>query len=161
MSEQEDIQLHDLRPAPGAKKDRKRIARGNSGRGGTYAGRGRKGQNSRSGGNKQPWFRGMSTRMNRMPYMRGAKFRFTGHTRTEYRIINVRELEEEFSSDDEITPEVLLERGLIKKAKMPLKILGDGELTKPLNVVAHAFSSSAREKIEAAGGEAVEVEYSD
>ena len=99
--------------------------------------------------------------MNRMPYMRGAKFRFTGHTRTEYRIINVRDLEVEFSSGDEITPDVLLERGLIKKAKMPLKILGDGELSKSLNVVAHAFSSSAREKIESAGGEAVEVEYSD
>lgn len=159
MSEQEDIKLHDLRPAPGSTKDRTRVGRGNSGRGGTYAGRGRKGQNSRSGGNKQPWFRGMSTRMNRMPYMRGAKFRFTGHTTTEYRIINVRDLEEAFESGDEVTPEVLLSRGLIKKANMPLKVLGDGDVTKPLNVVAHAYSDSAREKIEAAGGEAVEVEF--
>ena len=159
MSEREDIQLHELRQPEGAKKGRKRVGRGNSGRGGTYAGRGRKGQNSRSGGTKQPWFRGMSTRMNRMPYMRGAKFNFTGHTRTEYRIINVRDLDVEFADGDEVTPEELLNRGLIKKAKMPLKILGDGELTKSLSVVAHAYSSSAREKIEAAGGEAVEVEY--
>lgn len=159
MSEREDIQLHDLRPAAGSKSKRKRVGRGNSGRGGTYAGRGRKGQNSRSGGSKQPWFRGMSTRMNRMPYMRGAKFNFTGHTRTRYRIINLRELEAEFEDGDEVTPEALLDRGLIKKAKMPLKILGDGELTKSLNVIAHAYSKSAREKIEAAGGQAVQVEY--
>jgi len=118
MSEK-DLKLHDLRPAPGSTKQRKRVGRGNSGKGGTYAGRGRKGQGARSGGTKQPWFRGMSTRMNRQPFVRGVGFRQV--SRVEYR--------------------------------------GEGAITKALMVKAHAFSKSAREKIEAAGGQAIEIPY--
>lgn len=153
----EEIRLHDLRPAPGSKKRRKRVARGNAGKGGTYAGRGRKGQGARSGGTKQPWFRGMSTRMNRMPYVRGTGFRLV--SRTVYRIVNVERLNDKYEDGEEVTPENLLERGLIKKARMPVKVLGHGELQKALTVKAHAFSESARQKIEAAGGQAVELAW--
>ncbi|MDQ7030221.1 MAG: 50S ribosomal protein L15 [Ardenticatenia bacterium] len=151
------MRLHDLRPAPGSTKRRKRVARGNAGKGGTYAGRGRKGQGARSGGTKQPWFRGMSTRMNRVPYARGVGFRLV--SRTVYRIVNVERLNDKYADGEEVTPDNLLERGLIKKGKSPVKVLGQGELRKALTVNAHAFSGSAREKIEAAGGRAVEVAW--
>nr|WP_290667304.1 50S ribosomal protein L15 [Ardenticatena sp.] len=152
-----DLKLHDLRPAPGSTKQRKRVGRGNSGKGGTYAGRGRKGQGARSGGTKQPWFRGMSTRMNRQPFVRGVGFRQV--SRVEYRIVNVERLEAAFDAGAEVTPDLLLEKGLVKRSKKPLKVLGEGEITKALTVKAHAFSKSAREKIEAAGGQAIEIPY--
>ncbi|GAP61892.1 large subunit ribosomal protein L15 [Ardenticatena maritima] len=156
MSEK-DLKLHDLRPAPGSTKQRKRVGRGNSGKGGTYAGRGRKGQGARSGGTKQPWFRGMSTRMNRQPFVRGVGFRQV--SRVEYRIINVERIDAAFDAGAEVTPDLLLEKGLVKRSKKPLKVLGEGEITKALTVKAHAFSQSAREKIEAAGGQAIEIPY--
>jgi large subunit ribosomal protein L15 len=152
MAEENDIKLHDLRPAPGSTKRRKRVARGNAGKGGTYAGRGRKGQGSRTGGTKAPYFEGGQLPLvRRLPRKRG----FVNIFRVPYRIVNLERLEEAFEAEDEITPDTLLGRGLIKKGKGPVKILAEGELTKPLTIQAHAFSAEALKKIESAGGRAV------
>lgn len=147
------MKLHDLRPPAGAKKKRKRVARGNSGRGGTYAGRGRKGQKARSGGTPGPAFKGHSYRMQRLPYIRG----FTNIWRKEYAVVNVDQLEERFAPGAVVSPETLVEAGLIKRSDKRVKVLGRGELHTALTVRAHAFSQSAREKIEAAGGTVEEI----
>ncbi|MDQ4077351.1 MAG: 50S ribosomal protein L15 [Chloroflexota bacterium] len=152
------MKLHDLRPVPGSTKQRKRVGRGNAGKGGTYAGRGRKGQNARSGGGKAPYFEGGQLPfVRRLPRKRG----FTNIFRVPYRTVNVERLETVFEPGDEITPDVLLERGLIKKGKNPVKVLGEGDLYKALTIQAHAFSKGARKKIEAAGGEAIELAYTE
>lgn len=146
--------LHNLRPTPGAAKRRKRIGRGyGSGRGGHESTRGTKGQKSRSGGGVRPTFEGGQTPF----WMRFPKRGFHNPLRIEYAVVNVGTLEEHFRAGDVVTPEVLLERGIVKDLKDGLKVLGDGELTKALIVRAHKFSRSAREKIEAAGGKAEEV----
>ena len=159
MSEEETekkLTQHDLRPTPGSTKKRKRVGRGNAGRGGTYAGRGRKGQGARSGGGKGPYFEGGQLPLvRRLPRVRG----FTNIFRVEYRIVNVGRLEEIFGAGDEITPDVLLEKGLIKKGKTPVKVLAQGDLNKALTIQAHAFSKGARDKITAAGGSAVDLAY--
>lgn len=154
MANENDIKLHDLRPAPGSTKKRKRVARGNAGKGGTYAGRGRKGQGARSGGTKGAYFEGGQLPLvRRLPFKRG----FVNIFRVPYRTVNVGRIEEMFEVGDEITPATLLARGLIKKGKGPVKILGEGQLTKVVTVQAHAFSAGARQKIEAAGGQAIEL----
>lgn len=143
------MKLHDLKPPEGAKQERKRIARGNAGRGGTYAGRGRKGQKARSGGNLPPYFEGGQLPLvQRLPYKRG----FTNIFRKEYTPINVDRLEERFAAGSTVSPLTLVAAGLIKRPDELVKILGRGELETELTVRAHAFSKSAREKIEAAGG---------
>ena len=147
------MQLHELKPPKGAKKKRKRVARGNAGRGGTYAGRGRKGQKARSGGTPGPAFKGHSYRMQRLPYIRG----FTNIWRKEFVVVNVDQLEERFAPGAVVSPDSLVEAGLIKRADKPVKVLGRGELHTALTVKAHAFSQSAREKIEAAGGTVEEI----
>ncbi|MCB9127214.1 MAG: 50S ribosomal protein L15 [Ardenticatenales bacterium] len=152
------MQLHDLRPAPGSTKQRKRVGRGDGGKGGTYAGRGRKGQNARAGGGKAPYFEGGQLPLvRRLPRRRG----FTNIFRVPFRIVNVGRLDLAFEADSEINPDMLLANGLIKKGKNPVKVLGEGEITKALTVHAHAFSAGAREKIEAAGGRVVELAYDD
>jgi large subunit ribosomal protein L15 len=157
-NENEGIQLHDLRPAPGSTKKRKRVGRGNAGRGGTYAGRGRKGQNARAGSGKAPYFEGGQLPLvRRLPRKRG----FTNIFRIPFRIVNVERLDTIFEPEDEINPDTLLSRGLIKKGKNPVKVLGEGDLTKALTIHAHAFSKGARQKIEAAGGQAIELEYTE
>jgi large subunit ribosomal protein L15 len=144
------MRLHDLKPAPGAIKRAKRVGRGpGSGHGKTSC-RGQKGQRSRSGGGVPPWFEGGQTPIHRRLPKRG----FKNINRVEYAVINLGRLDALFDSGDQVTPEVLLERGILKKLLDGVKILGDGELTKPLKVKAHAFSASAKEKIEAAGGTA-------
>ncbi len=158
MTEEEEktINLHDLRPSPGSTKQRKRVGRGNAGKGGTYAGRGRKGQGARSGGGKEPYFEGGQLPLvRRLPRIRG----FTNIFRVEYRIVNVGRIEEIFGAGDDITPDTLLAKGLIKKGKTPVKVLAEGDLTKALTIQAHAFSKGARDKIAAAGGSVVELEY--
>lgn len=146
--------LHDLRPTPGSRKRRKRIGRGHgSGHGGHESGRGTKGQKARSGGGVRPTFEGGQTPF----WMRFPKRGFKNPFKTEYAVVNVGTLEEWFEAGDVVTPEALLERGIIKDLKDGLKVLGDGELTKPLTVRAHRFSRRAREKIEAAGGKVEEV----
>lgn len=146
------MKLHELQPAPGSRKKRIRAGRGDASRRGKTAGRGTKGQNSRSGGGVRPYFEGGQLPLvRRLPYVRG----FTNIFRVEYAVVNVGRLEE-FDTDAEITPALLQEVGMVRK-NMPVKILGDGELTRPLTVHAHRFSTSARAKIEAAGGKAVEL----
>ena len=147
------MRLEDLRPAPGSTHSRKRIGRGTgSGHGGT-SGRGHKGQKSRTSGGVRPGFEGGQTPLyRRLPQRRG----FRPLSRKEYAVVNLDDLEARFEAGTEVTPELLVSTGLVKKVKDGIKILGDGELTKALRVRAHKFSKSADEKLKAAGG-AVEV----
>jgi large subunit ribosomal protein L15 len=147
------MKLHDLQPPEGSKKDRKRVARGAAAGGGKTAGRGTKGQNARSGGGVRPYFEGGQLPLvRRLPYLRG----FKNPNRVEYEVINIRTLTR-FEPGAEVSPETLVEIGVIKSTDAPVKILGDGELDRALTVKAHRFSASAREKILAEGGEVVEL----
>jgi large subunit ribosomal protein L15 len=149
------MKLHDLKPAPGSRKNKKRIGRGMASGTGKTSGRGTKGQKARSGGGKGPFFEGGQLPLvRRLPFKRG----FTNIHRIEYKPVNVSLLQERFGDSDqkEITPELLVEAGIIKRSDKAVAILGNGELTSALTVKAHRFSKSAQAKIEAAGG-AVEV----
>ena len=143
------MQLNDLRPAEGAKKSRKRIGRGNSSGYGTTAGRGYKGQLSRSGGGKGAGFEGGQQPLAmRLPKLPG----FTNHSRVEYAPVNVSRLDALFADGDVVDGASLVEKGVIKAEFIPVKVLGDGELTKSLTVRVDKVSASAQAKIEAAGG---------
>ncbi|MBE0417565.1 MAG: 50S ribosomal protein L15 [Coriobacteriia bacterium] len=143
------MQLHDLFPAPGSRKDRKRVGRGHGSGHGGRSGRGDNGQLSRSGGGKGPGFEGGQNPLYmRLPKLRGFKNRF----RTEYVVINVSRLEERFSSGDTVDIDALFAAGLIKSKTAPVKVLGDGEITKSLTVKVDKMSGPAKAKIEAAGG---------
>ena len=143
------MQLNDLRPAEGSKKNRKRIGRGNSSGHGTTAGRGTKGQLSRAGGGKGAGFEGGQQPLAmRLPKLPG----FTNHSRVEYAPVNVSRLEEVFEAVETVDTESLVAKGVIKHAFIPVKVLGDGELTKALTVKVDKVSASAKVKIEAAGG---------
>lgn len=142
------MKLHELAPNQGATKKRKRVGRGIGSGHGKTCGRGHKGQKSRSGDKKLPfWFEGGQTPLHKRIPKRG----FRSPNRVEYSVVNLKILERYFEAGEEVNPEKLLEKGLVKKG-MPVKVLGDGELTKALKVKAHAFSKSAREKIQALGG---------
>jgi large subunit ribosomal protein L15 len=142
------MKLHDLAPADGAKKARKRVGRGNGSGHGTYSGRGSKGQNARSGGRVNPRFEGGQIPMVlRLPHKRGFTNRFKKH----FHLVNVESLED-FETGSEITPETLVAAGLIRDTGLQVKLLGDGEISKSLKVQVHRWSKSAQEKIEAAGG---------
>lgn len=145
------MKLDDLRPAPGAFKSRKRVGRGHGSGYTTTAGKGTKGQKSRSGGKVRPGFEGGQNPIyRRMPYKRG----FSNHRfRTVYEVVNLGRLAE-LELADPITPESLYERGVIRDASALVKILGDGEIETSMHIRAHKFSASAREKIESAGGTA-------
>jgi large subunit ribosomal protein L15 len=148
------MELHELRPAKGAKKTRKRVARGTAGRGGKTAGRGTKGQNSRSGGGVRPYFEGGQLPLvRRLPHKRG----FTNIFRRSYSVVNLERLSG-FRKNSKVGPEALVKAGIIKSASELIKVLGRGELKRPLTIAAHKFSATAREKIEAAGGTVVELE---
>jgi large subunit ribosomal protein L15 len=150
MDENERIGLHNLKPAPGSRRKRKRIGRGRSGGGGKTSGRGQKGQNSRSGSHRKPGFEGgQMPLVRRLPKLGG----FTPLNRKVYAVVNVSDLER-FEKDQVVDPASLAGAGLIKKERESVKILGDGELKTSLTVRAHAFTRAAREKIEAAGGKA-------
>ena len=143
------MQLNDLRPAEGSKKARKRVGRGNSSGHGTTAGRGTKGQLSRSGGGKGAGFEGGQQPLAmRLPKLPG----FTNHNRVEYAPVNVARLEGLFNDGDTVDAESLMAKGVIKHDYIPVKVLGDGELTKKLTVKVDKVSTSAKAKIEAAGG---------
>ena len=143
------MQLNDLRPAEGSKKNRKRIGRGNSSGHGTTAGRGTKGQLSRAGGGKGAGFEGGQQPLAmRLPKLPG----FTNPRRVEYAPVNVSRLEEVFEAGETVDTESLVAKGVIKHAFIPVKVLGDGELTKALTVKVDKVSASAKVKIEAAGG---------
>lgn len=144
------MKLHDLKPAPGSTRDRKRVGRGHGSGNVKTAGRGTKGQKSRSGGRTRPGFEGGQNPIyQRMPYKRGFKNFF----KKEFEVINLGQIEA-FELESPVTPESLYERGLIRSTRIPVKVLGDGEITSAVEVHAHKFSASAREKIEAAGGKA-------
>jgi large subunit ribosomal protein L15 len=143
------MKLHELKPAKGAIKGRKRLGRGTASGQGKTAGRGQNGQKSRSGGGVRPGFEG-----GQMPlYRRLPKRGFTNIFKKQWAIINVEDLNK-FEDGSVITPEMLLEAGLIKKVIDGIKILGDGDLEKKVTVQAHKFSKAAIEKIESAGGKA-------
>lgn len=142
------MQQHELRPPPGAKRPRKRVGRGNASGTGTYAGRGMKGQQSRSGARIPASFEGGQTPLvRRLPHRRG----FRNPFRVEYTPVNLRALEK-FASGSEVTPESLREHGVVRSLRQPIKILGDGDLSVALRVRSHRVSAAARAKIEAAGG---------
>ena len=143
------MQLHELKPAEGATSARKRLGRGIGSGLGKTSGKGHKGAKARSGGGKRPGFEG-----GQMPLtMRLPKRGFTNNFRKEYVAINVSRLEV-FDDGATVTPVELIEMGIIKKIGDGVKIMGDGELTKKLTVLATKFTATAKEKIEAAGGKA-------
>ncbi len=138
--------LHNLQPPCGSKPSRKRVGRGRGSGLGKTSGRGHKGQKARSGSSIPAWFEGGQMPLHRRTPKRG----FRSRDRTEYRIVNLRDLDD--VEEAEITPELLRARGLIGSGRSPVKVLGDGEVERALTVRAHAFSDSARRKIEEAGG---------
>ncbi len=147
------LSLNNLHPAPGSTHKKKRVGRGPGSGLGKTAGRGHKGQKSRSGYSSRPGFEGGQMPLQRRLPKRG----FTNIFKKQWIEISLAKIEENFNSGDEVTPEVLHERGLIKKAKHDLVILGNGEFSKSLNISAHRFTKTAREKIEKAGGSATQI----
>ncbi len=142
------MRQNEVRPASGSRSGVKRVGRGNGSGHGTYSGRGCKGQKSRSGGGVRPGFEGgQLSLIKRLPRKRG----FTSIFRTEYSIVSVEKLNV-FPSGTEVTPEALLQAGLVKSLKKPIKILGGGEVYHALLIKADRFSASAQDKIVAAGG---------
>ncbi len=143
------MQLNDLFPAPGSRTSRKRVGRGNGSGHGSTAGRGDKGQNSRAGGGKGPGFEGGQNPLHmRMPKLGG----FKNRSRVEYAVVNVSRLEDIYAAGDTVDVDSLFGKGVIKSKTTPVKVLGDGELTKKLTVKIDKVSGPARAKIEAAGG---------
>lgn len=141
------MQQHQLKPAPGSRRPQKRIGRGNASGHGTYATKGLKGQKARTGNDIRTAFEGGQMPLaHRLARKRG----FTNKWRVEYEWVNVGQLAR--LAESEITPASLAAAGLIRRTHLPLKILGDGEIDRPLAISAHAFTASARAKIEAAGG---------
>ena len=146
------MQAHEIRSTT-ARKPRKRIGRGNASGTGTYAGKGMKGQKSRSGGGVHPGFEGgQNPLIKGLPKLRG----FNNKFRVEYQVVNLDRLESLPETVTEITSEVLAAYRLIRHADRRIKVLGSGAITRPFTVTASKFSSSARQKIEAAGGPAQE-----
>ncbi len=149
------MRQNDIAPPLGSRRARKRVGRGNASGYGTYAGRGLKGQKSRSGNKMRPGFEGGQLPLiKRLPRKRG----FTNIFRKEYSIVNLDKLNA-FEEGSEVTLEKLHAAGLVKTLKYPLKILANGEVSHAVTVKAKRFSAAAKAKIEAAGGKAEEVEH--
>ncbi|WP_170005928.1 50S ribosomal protein L15 [Bacillus fonticola] len=141
------MKLHELKPAEGSRKSRKRVGRGIATGNGKTAGKGHKGQNARSGGGVRPGFEG-----GQMPlFQRLPKRGFTNINRKEYAVVNLKTLNR-FEDGTEVTPELLVETGVIKNVKAGIKILAAGTIEKKLTVKAHKFSDAAKQAIEANGG---------
>ena len=155
-TEAEPIGLHNLKPAPGSRKARKRVGRGHGSGTGKTSGRGHKGYGSRSGAKDRARFEGgqmpihMRMRKLRGPHMK--KSMPFEPFRTHTQAVNLRDLEARFDKGAEVTPDTLVAAGLATRRGTPVKVLGTGDLSKALTVHAHAFSATAREKIEGAGG---------
>lgn len=141
------MKLHELKPSEGSRHVRNRVGRGTSSGNGKTAGRGQKGQKARSGGGVRLGFEGGQTPL----FQRLPKRGFTNINRKEYAIVNLDALNR-FDENTEITPELLVEAGVVSKVKSGIKVLGNGSVDKKLNVKAHKFSNAAKEAIEAAGG---------
>ncbi len=149
------MKLHDLRPAAGSNQKSKRVGRGYGSGKGKTSGKGMMGQKARRGPGPYRTFEGGQNRLvKRMPFKRG----FTNNFRIEYEVLNVDSLNE-WPASQPVTPEALLEARVVRRKKLPIKILGEGELGQALTVHAHKFSASARQKIEAAGGTVVELPW--
>ena len=147
------MQQHELRPPAGAKRARRRVGRGDSSGYGSFAGRGMKGQKSRSGGGVRPGFEGGQLPLSKkLPFVRG----FTNIFRVEYNVVNVSSLAA-FDAHSDVNPAALGDARIVRNASKPIKILGRGEIDVPLTVAAHKFSASARRKIQAAGGTVREI----
>jgi large subunit ribosomal protein L15 len=144
--------LESIKRAEGCTKKAKRVGRGPGSGVWKTAGRGHKGQKSRSGGSTKPWFEGGQMPLQRRVPKRG----FRPYRRVEYQVVNVRDLEK--VKGDEATPETMKAAGLIGSLRKPVKILGEGEIGRAISVKAHAFSRTAREKIEKSGGGVSEAE---
>ena len=144
---------HQLVPHPGSRKKRKRVGRGDAAGQGSTAGRGMKGQKSRSGPGPKPGFEG-----GQLPLIKGLPMKrgFTNIFKTYYSLVKLTTLDA-FEAGDYITPEVLVQRGFLRNLSQPVKIVGDGEITKTVVVAAHKFTRTAREKIEAADGRVEEL----
>ncbi|MBD7939191.1 MULTISPECIES: 50S ribosomal protein L15 [Cytobacillus] len=143
------MKLHELKPAEGSRQERKRKGRGIGSGNGKTAGKGHKGQNARSGGGVRPGFEGGQTPLFRRLPKRG----FTNINRKEYAVVNLDALNR-FEDGAEITPELLIETGVVSNEKAGIKVLAKGNVEKKLTVKAHKFSAAAKEAIEAAGGKA-------
>ncbi len=158
----ERIGLHNLKPAPGSRKARKRVGRGEGSGTGKTAGRGQKGWGARSGAKRRHRFEGGQNPIHmRMRKLRGPHMKksmpfepFRTHTQP----VNLTALEQRFESGDSVTLEAMAAKGLATRKGVPVKVLAKGELSKPLTVEAHAFSKAARERIEAAGGSCQTIE---
>jgi large subunit ribosomal protein L15 len=152
----EDIGLHNLKPAPGARRDRKRVGRGEGSGFGKTAGRGQKGYGSRSGSKRRARFEGGQNPIHmRMRKLRGPNKKMSmpfEMFRTYTQPVNLSDLEARFDDGASVDPAALKAAGLATRRDIPVKVLGQGELSKKLTVHAHGFSKSARERIEAAGG---------
>jgi large subunit ribosomal protein L15 len=144
--------LESIKRPEGVTKGSKRVGRGPGSGVGKTAGRGHKGQKSRAGGSTKPWFEGGQMPLQRRLPKRG----FRPYRRVEYQVVNVRDLER--VQGDEATPETMKAAGLISSLRKPVKILGEGEIGRAISVKAHAFSRTAREKIEKSGGGVSEAE---
>ena len=147
------ISLNSVRPAKGSTHKKKRVGRGPGSGLGKTAGRGEKGQKSRSGYSRKIGFEGGQMPLHRRLPKRG----FTNIFKKRWLEVSIGSLDQHFNADEEVTPELLHQRGVIKKAKHDVVVLGNGELSKALRISAHRFTKSAREKIEKAGGAAVEI----
>jgi large subunit ribosomal protein L15 len=152
----ERIGLHSLKPAPGSRRPKKRVGRGEGSGTGKTAGRGHKGYGARSGSKRRVRFEGGQTPIHmRMRKLRGPHMKKSmpfEKFRTRTQPVNLDDLEARFDAGAEVTPDGLRELGLATKRDVPVKVLGRGELSKALTVHAHGFSKTARERIEAAGG---------
>ncbi len=142
------MKLHELKPAEGSRSSRKRVGRGIGSGTGKTAGKGHKGQKARSGGGVRPGFEGGQNPLFRRLPKRG----FTNINRKDYTVVNLDVLNR-FEEGTEVTPALLIETGVVSKERSGIKILGNGSLDKKLSVQAHKFSASAKEAIEAAGGQ--------
>ena len=147
------MELNGIKPAAGSKHAKRRVGRGIGSGLGKTAGRGHKGQKSRAGGFHKVGFEGGQMPLHRRLPKRG----FTNIFKKRWLEVSVGALEQHFQADEEVTPELLHARGVIKKAKHDVVVLGNGELSKALRISAHRFTKSAREKIEKAGGAVVEL----
>ena len=156
MADERWIGLHNLKPAKGSTHRRKRVGRGEGSGSGKTSGRGHKGAGARTGAKDRGGFEGGPNPIHmRMRKLRGPNMKKSmpfEKFRTQTQPVNLKDLEARFDSGAEVTPDSLKAVGLATRGGVPVKILGDGELTKPLTVHAHAFSAGARERIEAAGG---------
>lgn len=149
----EMLALYNLKTARGSKKKKRRVGRGSASGRGNYSGRGIKGQKARTGGKKRLALKGVKSYLQRVPKVKGFKSQ-----KLKLETVNIISLNKNFNEGDEVTPRILLNKGLIKSVRFGVKILGDGKLTKKLTVKANQFSKTAKDAILKAGGKVEVIE---